>query len=160
MRKFKYLLFAFAACISAFAFISCDDEEGTEEGNAISQTIEIAGVKYSNVLGLYHQSEGSDEIHIDIDTNIAGDDNVHGYGGFDASLIGKTVDMAKDPLFNIAFNFMDGGYFEPRYKSGTLTITKKDKGYHILLNSVHADDSAFKMDMLLIDEEEFNKTQQ
>lgn len=158
MRNFKNLLFAFAVCISAFAFVGCTDDE--EEENTISQTIEIQGIKYSKVLGLYHQFEGSDEINIDIDTNIAGDDNVHGYGYFDASLIGKTVDMAQDSLFNIAFNFMDGGYFEPRYKSGTLTITKKDKGYHILLNSVHADDSAFKMDMLLIDEEEFNKTQQ
>lgn len=159
MRKFKNLLFAFAVCISALAFVGCSDDEKDEE-NAISQTIEIAGVKYSKVLGLYHQSEGSDEIRIDIDTDLSGENNVHGYGYFDASLIGKTVDMATNSLFNIAFNFMDGGYFEPQYKSGTLTITKKDKGYHILLNSVHADDSAFKIDMLLIDEEEFNKSQQ
>ena len=162
MRNLKNLLFAFAVCVSAFAIIGCTDDDNNNKGNenAISQTIEIQGVKYSNVLGLYHQFEGEDEINIDIDTDFTGDNNVHGFGYFDASLIGKTVQLTDDSQFNISFNYMTGGNFTPRYKSGTLTITKKDKGYHILLNSVNADDSAFKMDMLLIDEEEFNRSQQ
>lgn len=157
MKDFKKLLFMAAVCIAAFTFTSCDNDD--DDDDAISQTIEIDGVKYSKVLGLYHQWEGSSDINMDIDTNIQGDDNVHGYGYFDASLVGKTVDLTTDSLFNIAFNFMNGGYFEPNYKSGSLTIKKVSNGYHILLNSTQTDNKAFKMDLILIDEEEFNKSQ-
>ena len=47
--------------------------------------------------------------------------------------------------------------FTPEYKSGTLTIKKVSDGIHILLNSVNADDRAFNMDVLLVDEEEYMK---
>ena len=154
MRNLRNLFFAATICIAAFSFTGCDDEKD-DDNNAISQTIEINGIKYQNVFGMYFQDSESSEIHIDIDTEYNGDDNVHGYGFFDASLIGKTVDLTTDSLFNIAFNYMDGGYFEPQYKSGSLTIKKVSKGYHILLNSTQADNKAFKMDLLMIDEQEY-----
>lgn len=156
MRNFKNLLLASAVCIAAFAFAGCSDDD--EDDNTISQTIEMDGVKYSNVFALYHEEKGSDEINIDIDTDRDGDNNVHGYGYFDASLIGKTVNLTADfDQLNIGFNFMTGGFFAPEYKSGTLTISKVAKGYHILLKSTNVDDKAFNMDILLIDEEEYFK---
>ena len=143
MKDFKKLLFMAAVCTAAFTFTSCDKDDDDDDNvdDAISQTIEINGVKYDKVLGLYHQWEGESEINMDIDTDFDGDDNVHGYGSFDSTLVGKTVDLTTDSLFNIAFNYMNGGYFAPNYKSGSLTIKKVSAGYHILLNSTQADDT-------------------
>ena len=163
MRNLRNLFFAATICIAAFSFTGCDDEKD-DDNNAISQTIEIGGIKYQKVLGLYHQWEEGGAINIDIDTDFDGDNNVHGFGEFDEKLVGKTVDLTTDSLFNISFNYLEPDpiyqwNFTPNYKSGTLTISKVSKGYHILLNSIHSDGKAFKMDLLMIDEEEFNRSQ-
>lgn len=163
MSTLRKMLFVAAVFAASFAFSSCSNDD--EEENPVSQTIEIGGTKYQKVLGLYHQWPGESEINIDIDTDHDGDNNVHGFGYFDSKLIGKTVDLATDSLFNISFNYLkkDPTYewnFTPDYKSGTLTISKVTSGYHILLNSIHSDGKAFKMDLIVIDEEEYNKSQQ
>lgn len=159
MSIFKKLFFVATLFAATFAFSSCSDDK---EENSISQTLEIGGTKYQNVLGLYHQFEGQSEINFDIDVNFGEDNNLHGWGYFDERLFGKTVDLATDSLFNISFNYLFadpvyGMNFTPEYKSGTLTIKKVSDGIHILLNSVNADDRAFNMDVLLVDEEEYMK---
>ena len=159
MSIFKKLFFVATLFAATFAFSSCSDDE---EENSISQTLEIGGTKYQNAIGFYHQMQGESEINIDIDVKISEENEIHGFGYFDESLIGKTVDLTTESMFNISFNYLeeDPVYhmnFTPQYKSGTLTIKKVSDGIHILLNSVNADDRAFNMDVLLVDEEEYMK---
>ena len=157
MKNLKSLFIASVLFMTGIAFTGCDNDE--EEGNdSVSQTIVIGNQTYKNVIAYYFKESGMDIVRFDIDTDFDGDDNVHGYGYFSQSIIGITNDLPTDG-FEVSFNYMNGGYFGPEYKSGTLKITTMNGDeYVIALDAVTKDGTKFKMDIKMIDEQKaFNE---
>ena len=144
MRKF----FSILAVALAFAavFSSCNKEEDDE----ITNTITVRGATLKINMALYAKYD--DFYNFDLDAG--GENGIHGYGGFDASLVGKTTDL-RGPFF-MSFNPMSGAAsIDPVIKSGTVKITEVEKGLHIVVDAVEESGDKFKINVLA--EDEFKK---
>ena len=146
-------IFSVLLCLSlaSFVFSGCNKDDDGE----IANTMTLRGVKYGIAMGIYF-SDGQ-FTHIDVDTS-QGDDNLHGYGQFASSMIGKTTPAA-DAAFDISFNPMSGPSIDPVIKSGNITIKKVEKGLHIVVDCVEVDGQKFYMDYLAESEADFNARQ-
>jgi len=87
------------------------------------------------------------------DLDAGGENGIHGYGGFEASMVGKTTALS-GPFF-MSFNPMSGPSINPVIKSGTVKITEVEKGLHIVVDAVEENGEALKMNVLA--EDEFKK---
>ena len=141
-------LLVFAALLLAFsvAFISCnkDDDE-------ITNTMLIRGTKLPIGQGLYqfYQDQDGGYYNLDVETTMK-DDNLHGYGGFPASYVGKTTDLKG--AFFLSFNPMTGNSIDPVIKSGTVKIKEVKGGLHIIVDCVETNGDKFTMNFLAEDE--------
>ena len=121
MKIFKFLFVA-ALALSLGVFTSCDPD-----GKASNKLV-IKGVTYQIERAMYMKadqpSENGTPYHLDIDTK-GGDP--HGYG--EIIYPGSDVDLSKDNVYvYLGFNFNEGGYYGPEFKSGTLKLTDAGNG--------------------------------
>ena len=137
MRK----LFSILAIALAFVavFSSCKKEEDT-----ISNTMTVRGQSYKIVHAICANQQGF--CHVDVDTEGG---TLHGYGGFESSLIGKTTDLKGD--FFLSFNPMSGPSIDPVIKSGTCKITEVKGGLNLIVDAVEQGGDKFKMSVFLED---------
>ena len=136
---FRILAVALAFTV---AFSSCSKEQDDE----ITNTITLRGSTLTINMALYAKYE--DYYNFDLDAG--GDNGIHGYGGFEASMVGKTTDL-KGPFF-LSFNPMSGPSIDPVIKSGTVKITEVEKGLHVVVDAVEEGGDIFKINVLAEDE--------
>ena len=116
MKKlFTILAITLAA---AMAFTSCKKDE------ADTNVLIIRGSKLPVTISLYAIYQ--DQVNFDVDAGPEAT-NLHGYGGFPASWIGKTTQLNGN--FFLSFNPMQGASIDPVIKSGTVTITQIDDAH-------------------------------
>ena len=126
MKIFK-LLFAAALVLSLGVFTSCDPD-----GKASNKLV-IMGTEYEVIDAHYMKAESDSPngtpYHFDLHTK---GDQITGYG--EVVYPGKDVNLseANCPVY-MGFNFMDGGYYGPEFKSGTLKLTDAGNG-DIIIN--------------------------
>ena len=140
MKNFFRIL-AVALAFSV-AFSSCSKEQDDE----ITNTITLRGSTLTINMALYAKYE--DYYNFDLDAG--GDNGIQGYGGFEASMVGKTTDL-KGPFF-LSFNPMIGPSIDPVIKSGTVKITEVEKGLHVVVDAVEEGGDVFKINVLAEDE--------
>ena len=145
MKRFFSILAVALAFVAAFSSCKKDDEE-----EKITNTITIRGTTLNIRMALYAKYD--DFYNFDLDAGEE-DSNLHGYGGFEASMVGKTTDLKDD--FFMSFNPMSGPSIDPQIKSGTVKITEVEKGLHIIVDAVEYSGDKFKINVLA--EDEFKK---
>ena len=152
MKKlFSMILGLVCAAGLVFAVSGCDKEDEA----AISNTMTLDGTTYEFEAVIYHEGHMSaDYYHLDCDTK---NSTLHGHGEFLKSWVGKTTDL-KGEFFE-EFNPQSGDSYIPNIKSGTIKITKTEKGLHIIVDATETSGKAFKMNVLAEDEESFNARQ-
>ena len=126
MKYFKFLFMA-ALALSLGVLTSCDPD-----GKATNKLI-IMGEEYVITDAHYMKAESDSPngtpYHLDLHTK---GDQITGYG--EVVYPGKDVELseANCPIY-LGFNFMDGGYYGPEFKSGTLKLTDAGNG-DIIIN--------------------------
>lgn len=145
MKKILSILAVAIAFMAAFSSCKKDKEEDT-----ITNTITVRGATLKVDMALYAKY---DDIY-NFDLDAGGENGIHGYGGFEAEMVGKTTPL-KGPFF-MSFNPMSGAAsIDPVIKSGTVKITEVENGLHIVVDAVEESGDAFKMNVLA--EDEFKK---
>lgn len=126
MKSFK-LLFAAALVLALSVFTACDPSE-----NTATNKVTIKGETYTIERAMYMAADQASPngmpYRFDIDCK-GGDP--HGYG--DIVYPGEPVDLSKDAIYYIGFNFNGGGFYGPEFKSGKLTIAEAGGG-DIIIN--------------------------
>ena len=145
MKKIFSILAVALAFVAAFSSCKKEDEE-----EKITNTITIRGATLNIRMALYAKYD--DFYNFDLDAGEE-DSNLHGYGGFEASMVGKTTDLKGQ--FFMSFNPMSGNSIVPQIKSGTVKITEVEKGLHIVVDAVEESGDKFKINVLA--EDEFKK---
>jgi hypothetical protein len=141
MRKLFSILAI--ALVAVAVFSSCNKEENvTNKMTLRGHTYSIEHAICGNFQGFYN---------LDVDTT-GGDDNIHGYGGFDAEWVGKTTNLS-GPFF-LSFNPMSGPSIDPVIKSGTVKITETKGGLNIKVDCVETTGDKFTMDFFAEDKGE------
>ncbi len=142
------------ACVAGlvFAVSSCDNKD--EEEVEVTNTMILGGNTYEFEMVIYAEGHQEGAYHLDCDTK---NSVYHGHGEFPKSWVGKTTEL-KGEFFE-EFNPQSGASYKPDIKSGTIKITKKDKGLHILVDAVETSGSKFKMNVLAETEADFNARQ-
>ena len=138
MRKFFSILAVALAFVAAFS--SCKKEEE----DTISNTMTVRGQTYKIVHAICANMQGF--CHVDVDTEGG---VLHGYGGFESSMIGKTTDLKGD--FFLSFNPQQGPSIDPVIKSGTCKITEVKGGLNLIVDAVEQGGDKFKMSVFLED---------
>ena len=140
----KFMLFAVA--LFTLTFVSCGDDE--EEGGEITNTMLLRGQTYPIEMALFFAEQGGQFYNLDCDTKGG---TLHGYGGFEGSLIGKTTPLPGP--FYLSFNPQQGRSIDPVIKSGSVTIKEVKDGLFILVDCVEESGEKFMMNFLAKDEE-------
>ena len=137
MRK----LFSILAIALAFVavFSSCKKEEAT-----VSNTMTVRGQTYKIVHAICANMQGF--CNVDVDTE---DGVLHGYGGFESSMIGKTTDLKGN--FFLSFNPQQGPSIDPVIKSGTCKVIEVEGGFNLIVDAVEQGGDTFKMSVFLKD---------
>lgn len=135
----KKILFLALAAFMSMALLSC-----SKEGDAVTNTMTVRGQNYKIVHAICANMDGY--CHIDLDTQ---GDGLHGYGGCDASMIGKTTDLKGD--FFLSFNPMSGNSIDPVIKSGTCKMTEVKGGINMVVDAVEESGDKFKISVFLQD---------
>ena len=121
------------AIAGALAFTSCTKDK---DNSQVTNTITIRGSKLAINMAMYaiYQEQGEGYVNFDLDAGPEAT-QLHGYGGFPSSWIGKTTNLS-GPFF-MSFNPMEGPSIDPVIKSGTVTITKLTDGrLHVVVDAV------------------------
>ena len=129
MKKFFVILTV--ALVSALTFTSC-----TKDNAQITNTLTVRGAKLAVNMAMYavYQEEGEGYVNFDLDAGPEAT-QLHGYGGFPSSWIGKTTNLSG--AFFMSFNPMEGPSIDPVIKSGTVTVTKLTDGrLHVVVDAV------------------------
>ena len=130
----KILLLALVV-LGTIAAVSCNKED-----DKITNKMVLRGQTYTFVHAICANMQGF--VHVDLDTKGG---VLHGYGGFESSLIGKTTDLKGG--FFLSFNPQEGPSIDPQIKSGTVTVKEVDKGLHIKVDAVEEGGEKFTMDV-------------
>ena len=143
----KYLLFAMA--LFTLTFVACgDDDDDEETGNNITNIMVLRGTTYPIEMPLFFAEENGLFYNLDCDTKGG---VLHGYGGFEGSLVGKTTPLKGQ--FFLSFNPQSGGYsIDPIIASGSVTIKKVNEGLWILVDCKEESGDIFTMNFLAKDE--------
>ena len=144
MKKlFSMILGLVCAAGLVFAVSGCDKEDGEA-----TNTMTFRGETYEIVQSVCFTA--GDMVHIDATTK---DGVLHGHGECPASWVGKTTDL-KGEFFQ-EFNPQEGASYVPNIKSGTIKISKTEKGLHIIVDAVETvDKKEYKFKMNYLSEEE------
>ena len=137
MKKFFRILAVALAFVAAFS--SCKKEEDT-----ISNTMTVRGQTYEIVHAICANMQGFCNVDVDTEGGV-----LHGHGGFESSLIGKTTDLKGD--FFLSFNPQQGPSIDPVIKSGTCKITEVKGGLNLIVDAVEQGGDKFKMSVFLED---------
>ena len=137
MRKLFSILVIALAFVAVFSSCTKEEDEITNTMTLRGQTYKIVHAIGANFDGFYS---------VDVDTEGEG---LHGYGGFEASMVGKTTDMKGD--FFLSFNPMSGNSIDPQIKSGTCKITEVKGGVNLIVDCVEVGGDKFKMSVFLQD---------
>ena len=136
------------ALVSALAFSSCTKDKTDE----ITNTILIRGAKLPVTMGMYAIYD--DFVNFDMDAG-AEASNLHGYGGFPKSYIGKTTQLSGQ--FFMSYNPMEGPSIDPVIKSGTVTITEVEPHkLHVVVDAVETSGDKFQINCAAYDETVIN----
>lgn len=133
----KKILFLALAAFMSMALLSCNKED-----DAVTNTMTVRGQDYKIVHAICANMNGY--CRVDIDTEGSA---LHGYGGFDSSMIGKTTDLKG--VFFLSFNPMSGSSIDPDIKSGTCKITEVKDGLNLVVDAVEQGGKKFKMSVFL-----------
>ena len=141
MKKFFSILVVALVAIAAFSTVSCKKEDDSK----VTNTMTVRGSTYKIVHAICAIQNGF--VHMDVDTE---NGVLHGYGGFEEELIGKTTDF-KGKDFFLSFNPQSGPSIDPVIKSGTVKITKVEGGLNVKVDCVEDGFGAFTMDFFAED---------
>ena len=133
MKKILFLAFA---VLMSLALLSCKKEK-----DEVTNTMTLRGETFKIVHAICRDS--GDFWDVDLDTS--GENNLHGYGGFESKMLGKTTDLKGD--FFLSFNPQSGGSICPNIKSGTCKITEVKGGINIIVDSIEEGKDAYKFKM-------------
>ncbi len=141
MKKLFRILVVALAVVTAFSSCQKDEEE-------ITNTLTVRGSTLKIRMALYAKYE--DYYNFDLDAG-GEDSGLHGYGGFDASWVGKTTDLKG--RFFMSFNPQAGGSsIDPVIKSGTVSITEVKGGLHVVVDAIEEGGEKLKLNVLAEDE--------
>lgn len=138
MRKLFSILAIALAFVAVFSSCKKEDEE-------VTNTMTLRGQNYTFVHAICANFGGA--YRVDVDT--AGEYGLHGFGEFEASMVGKTTDLKGD--FFLSFNPMSGNSIDPQIKSGTCKITEAKGGLNLIVDAVEQGGDKFKMSVFLED---------
>ena len=141
MKKFFSILVVALVAIAAFSTVSCKMEDDSK----VTNTMTVRGSTYKIVHAICAIQNGF--VHMDVDTE---NGVLHGYGGFEEELIGKTTDF-KGKDFFLSFNPQSGPSIDPVIKSGTCKITEVSGGLNLIVDAVEQGGDKFKMSVFLED---------
>ena len=140
MKKlFSMILGLVCAAGLVFAVSGCDKEDGEA-----TNTMTLRGETYEIVQSVCFTA--GDMVHVDATTK---NGVLHGFGEMPASWVGKTTNL-KGEFFQ-SFNPQEGSSYELDIKSGTIKVSKTEKGLHIIVDAVETvgkKEYAFKMNYL------------
>ncbi len=140
----KFLLFAVA--LVTLTLVSCSDDDD-DAGSEITNTMLLRGQTYPIEMALYFAVDNGQFYNLDCDTKGG---SLHGYGGFDGSMVGKTTQL--NGRFFLSFNPQSGPSIDPVIESGTVTIKKVSDGLFILVDCKEEGGQKFTMNFLAKDE--------
>lgn len=150
MKHFKLLLAA-ALVLALGALTSCGGDD-----NKATNKLVIKGVTYTIDRAMYmladKPSPNGMPYHLDID--VKGGDP-HGYG--EVVYPGEKVELsqANCPVY-LGFNFNNGGYYGPEFKSGTLVISEAGDGDIIVnIDAIDQNDEKFVLSAVFHSEESY-----
>ncbi len=134
------------ALVGALSFTSCNKDK--EETDEITNTMEIRGSKLPVTMAIYAIYD--DFVNFDMDAGKE-ESNLHGYGGFPKSYIGKTTQL-KDEFF-MSYNPMQGPSIDPVIKSGTVTVTQVSSNkLHVVVDAVETNGDKLLINCAVYDE--------
>ena len=138
----KILVILAVALASALAFTSCTKDK---DNSQITNTLTIRGSKLAINMAMYAIYQ--DYVNFGPEAT-----QLHDYGGFPSSWIGKTTNL--DGPFFMSFNPMEGPSIDPVIKSGTVTVTKLTDGrlHHVVVDAVETNGDKFLMNVGAYDE--------
>lgn len=140
----KILIIATIALAGVLAFSSCTKDETKE----ITNTMEIRGAKLPVNMAMYAPYD--DFVNFDMDAGPEAS-NLHGYGGFPLSWIGKTTQL--NGHFFMAYNPEEGPSINPEIKSGTVTIIQvATNKLHIIVDAVETNGDKLLINCAAYDE--------
>ena len=132
---------------------------GDPLGDVIDNTMVVAGNTYTYVLPLYWVENGY--AHVDVNHPGSGD-SIHGFGGFSAEAIGRTINAASDSEADkallMSFNFDGGGSYDMALVSGTQSIRRDGSTLIVQIDGRDTNGKRFYLNAYVYEEAEFLAT--
>lgn len=132
----------------SLTLVACSsDDDDDNGGGGITNTMVLRGNTYPIEMAMFFAQEGGQFYNLDCDTQGG---TLHGYGGFEGSLVGKTTQLSG--RFFLSFNPQSGASIDPDIASGTVTIKTVSDGLHIVVDCKEKSGDKFTMNFLARDE--------